>query len=204
MKGETLARFLEELSSAEPTPGGGAVAALAVSLAASLIMMVVGLTIGKRGYEDVESRMREIQREAKGLRDRLAELMELDSAAFDRVMAAYRLPKGDPDRGRRIEEALQGACAVPREVAERSLRVLELSKIVAEQGNRNAVSDAGAAALLAHAGLETALLNVAINLQALGDGGFKKEYEGRREELERAGARLREEVLELARRRIEG
>lgn len=201
---KTLSAFLEELSSPRPTPGGGAVAALAGGLAAALVAMVAGLTCGKRGYEAIEARMREIQEEAAGLRDRLAELIELDIAAFDRVMAAYRLPKDDPGRPRKIEEALIRACEVPREVAEHCRRVLEFSRVVVEQGNVNAASDAGAATLLAAAGLEAALLNVKINLQALEDGRFKKEYEGRREELARAGRQLREEALKVVQERIGG
>jgi len=204
MREERLGRFLEELSSAEPTPGGGAAAALAGSLAASLVAMVAGLTIGKRGYEEVESTMREVRAEAVELRDRLMELVELDIAAFDRVMAAYKLPKDDPARRQRIEEALQGACEIPREVAERSLRVLELAQTVAEYGNKSAVSDAGAAVALAAAGLEVALLNVAINLGSIEDGGFKKEYERCRGELAAAGTRLKEEALGLVRGRIKG
>ncbi|MFQ6033853.1 MAG: cyclodeaminase/cyclohydrolase family protein [Candidatus Bipolaricaulia bacterium] len=204
MTEKTLDAFLEELSSAEPTPGGGAAAALVGSLAASLVAMVAGLTIGKRGYEGVESTMREVRAEAVELRDRLAELVELDIAAFDRVMAAYKLPKDDPARRQRVEEALQGACEIPREVAERSLRVLGLSKTVAEHGKGSAASDAGAAATLAAAGLEVALLNVAINLQSLEDGRFKREYGKIREELAAAGARLKGEALGLVRGRIRG
>jgi len=201
---KTLGQFLEELSSAKPTPGGGAVAALAGSLAAALVAMVASLTTGKRGA-GVESTMRKVRAEAQELRDRLAELIDQDVAAFNRVMAAYKLPQDDPAaRRQEIEEALQGACEIPREVAERCLRVLELSKIVAEDGNKNAVSDAGATAALAAAGLEVALLNIEINLQSIRDEAFKEEHQQRQEELAAAGARLREEALGLARGRLGG
>jgi formiminotetrahydrofolate cyclodeaminase len=204
MTEKTLSEFLEELSSSSPTPGGGAVAALVGSLAASLVAMVAGLTIGKRGYEEVESRMREVRAEAAELRDRLAELVEQDIAAFNGVMAAYKLPKEDPARSQRIEEALRGACEVPLEVAEHCIRALELSRIAARQGNKNAASDAGAAATLAAAGLEVALLNVEINLRSIKDERFKSEYHRRREEFVAAGARLKEGALGLVRERVGG
>lgn len=204
MKEKSLAELLEELSSGEPTPGGGAVAALAGSLAASLVSMVANLTCGKRGYEDVKEEMERSLEEAQELRDRLAGLSAQDVAAFNGVMAAYRLPKVDPARPQRIEEALEEACAVPLEVAECCLRVLELSEIVAARGNRNAVSDAGAAAVMAGAGLEIALLNVEANLQSMEDERFKKEQERRREELAAAGAHLRERALLSVRGRLKG
>jgi len=199
-----LAQFLVELSSSSPVPGGGAVAALAGSLAASLVSMVANLTCGKRGYEGVESEMHEVQAAAEELRDRLTELIEEDIAAFKAVMAAYRLPKEGPTRPGEIEEALKRACAVPDETAEHCMKTLELAGIVAERGNRNAVSDAGAAAALAAAGLEVALLNVEINLRSIGDEGFKREYQRRQEELAAAGAQLKGQALDLVQERLGG
>jgi formiminotetrahydrofolate cyclodeaminase len=188
---EPLSHFLEELSSSSPTPGGGAAAALAGALAAGLIAMVAGLTLGKRGYEGAEEEMKEALAEARALRDRLAGLIEADIAAFEEVMAAYRLPKGDPARPGALEAALKRACAVPLETAEQCLRALELSKLVIARGNKNAKSDARAAAALAAAGLEAALLNVEVNLQAMEDKEFARECRERAQELATAGEKAK-------------
>ncbi len=195
---EPLAQFLERLSSGSPTPGGGAAAALAGALAAALVSMVAGLTLGKRGYEESEEEMKRALSAARELRDRLAQLIEEDAAAFDGVMAAYRLPKGEPTRPDEIEAALKRACAVPLETAEHCLRALELSRLVAEKGNKSASSDAGAAATLAAAGLEVALLNVEINLQAMRDQEFVRGCCERANELVAAGAMLKAEALAAA------
>jgi formiminotetrahydrofolate cyclodeaminase len=199
---EPLARFLEELSSDEPMPGGGAVAALAGALAAGLVAMVANLTLGKKGYEAVQKEMKKTLEEAEELRERLAGLVEADTAAFKGVMAAYRLPKNDPARPQAIEEALKTACTVPLETAERCLRALELAEVVAVRGNKNAVTDAGAAAAMAYSGLETALLNVAINLQAIKDEGFKREYRRRGDKLAATGKELKERTLHLVQERM--
>ncbi len=199
---QTLAQFLEALSSKAPAPGGGAAAALAGSLGASLVAMVCNLTIGKKGYEQVEERMRAALAEAARLRDELAALIDADIAAFNAVMAAYKLPKEEPEREDRIEEALREASAVPLQTAERCLAVLELAVEVAAQGNKNAVSDAGAAAWLASAGLEIALLNVAINEALLKDEAIKQELSRRRAELAREGAERRERALAEVQERL--
>lgn len=199
---EPLRQFLKELSAGSPTPGGGAAAALAGSLAASLVSMVADLTAGKRGYENVGISMGEILKEAVELRHQLGKLVEQDIAAFNGVMAAYKLSKDDPQRPREIEEALQRACAVPLEVAKLCLETLKLSQIVAEQGNKNAVSDAGAAALMASAGLEIALLNIEVNLRSIGDERSVEEWQKRQEELCAAGAQLKERILEKVRGRL--
>ncbi|MGQ9478235.1 MAG: cyclodeaminase/cyclohydrolase family protein [Candidatus Bipolaricaulia bacterium] len=196
---EPLSHLLERLSSGSPTPGGGAAAALAGALAAALVSMVAGLTLGKQGYEESEEEMGRALAEAKKLRDRLAQLIEEDVAAFDGVLAAYRLQRGDPTRPEKIEAALKRACAVPLETAEHCLRALELSQLMAAKGNKNASSDAGAAATLAAAGLEAALLNVEINLRAIRDQEFVRGCRERAKELAAAGERLKAEALATAR-----
>ncbi|HIC95710.1 TPA: methenyltetrahydrofolate cyclohydrolase [Candidatus Bipolaricaulota bacterium] len=194
---EPFARLLEELSSGRPTPGGGAAAALSGAVAAALVEMVAVLTLGKEGYEAVRGEMEQIQTEAEGLLSRLAELIEADATAFEGVMAAYRLPKGDPARRREIEEALKRACAVPLETAEQCLQVLELAEVVASRGNKSAASDAGSAGILAAAGLESALLNVRTNLKSIKDEGFRRGCERQAEELAASGRRLKERILEV-------
>lgn len=169
-------QFLQELASSSPAPGGGSVAALSGSLGAALVAMVCRLTVDKPKYADVSEELRGILSEAEQLRQRLEDLVELDTEAFNGVMAAFRLPKETEDqrhqRSSAIQEATRRATEVPLEVLSVSARVLELSQVVAAKGNVNSVSDAGVAAEMARAGARGAALNVQINLGGLKDESF--------------------------------
>ena len=169
-----LLGFLDELASDSPTPGGGSVAALAGALGASLESMVANLTIGKKKYVEVEDEMKETLQRTETLRLELAQMIDEDAAAFDRVMAALKMPKETDDqkasRREALQQALVDAATVPLAVMEMCVGVIRLSRPVAEKGNANAVSDAGVAALVARAGAHAARLNVLINL-----GGIKDE-----------------------------
>ncbi len=168
--------FLEELASSSATPGGGSAAALAGAMGAGLVGMVCRLTIGRKRFADVEDELRGVLNEAETLRLRLTDLADADTQAFDQVMAAYRLPKETPAqqtaRHTAIQSALQGATQVPLETARACGTVIKLAAQVIEKINPNALSDAGAAALLAEAGLKGAQLNVAINLADINDPIF--------------------------------
>ena len=163
-----LADFLSDLASDSPTPGGGSVAALGGALAAALTSMVANLTIGKKKYADVQEEVRAILAKTEGLRLELTELMEEDAAAFDKVMVAMKLPKEtDEEKAARTETlqaALVDAAMVPLAVMEKCVEAIALAQVAAEKGNKNAVSDAGVAALMGRAGAHAAKLNVLINL----------------------------------------
>lgn len=175
-----IADFVESVAAPSATPGGGAVAALAGALAAALTQMVAGLTVGKKKYADVEAEMHQIVAQAQGLRRELLEAVAEDSAAFEAVMAAYRLPQGTEEEQARREEAVQralaGAAAVPLRVARAGVRVLELAQAVAEKGNLNALTDAGSAAHMARAAVECAGLNVRTNVASLTDQGAARAW----------------------------
>lgn len=196
---ERLCALLEKFSAATPTPGGGSAAALVGSVAASLVAMVAGLTIGKKAYQPVEQEMRRVLTEAIKLRDELVELADRDSAAFDAVMAAYRLPKETEseraERARAIQSALTQATKVPYQTALRCSRVLELAEIVVTKGNKSALSDGGAAATLAEGALQAALLNVALNLTEISDASLKSEYTRERERLAQHAQEKRAAIL---------
>lgn len=167
----TLDGFLADLASDTPTPGGGSVAALSGALAACLTSMVANLTIGKPKYADAEGAMQDVLARGEALRLELARLMDEDEQAFDRVMAAMKLPKETPGEQARRSEALQSAlvdaASVPLEVMGKCVEVIAIARVAAEKGNRNAVSDAGVAALMARAGAHGARLNVLINLPGI-------------------------------------
>lgn len=167
----TQRQFADELSTDSPAPGGGSVAALGAAQAAALVAMVANLTVDKKGYEGVRERVLSIAEEAQELKDALLDAVDQDTAAFDRVMAAFALPKGTAEqrqaRDLAIADATREATRVPLSVLERAHRVIELASEVGTIGNENSVSDAGVAVLCAGAGAEGAYYNVLTNLAAL-------------------------------------
>ncbi|HKA25459.1 MAG TPA: glutamate formimidoyltransferase [Candidatus Eisenbacteria bacterium] len=179
--GVSVGDFLDRVSEATPTPGGGSVAALAGALGATLVHMVAGLTVGKKKYAEVDDEMKRIRVEARSLQEHLAALVRRDSEAFEAVLAASRLPKASPEEARTREEALQkatwAAARVPLETAQRAAEVAVLAARAAVIGNPNAATDAGSAAWMARAAGESALLNVQVNLQSLGESADKQSVE---------------------------
>jgi len=173
--GEALDAFVARVASPAPTPGGGSVAAHAGALGAALAQMVTGLTIGRKKYAAVDAEMKEMATEAATLRRTLSRLVTDDAASYDAVRAAYQLPSETDEqrstRAQAIEAALSGAAVVPLETARAAAQVCVLAARVAEHGNRNAVSDAAVAALLAEAACKGAVWNVRINVSALAGEG---------------------------------
>ena len=198
--------FLDELASNSPTPGGGSVAALAGALGAALISMVGNLTIGKKKYEDVEEDIKKIISSSEKLRYELSQLIEEDVKVFDNFMATYKMPKETEDekkiRAEKIQESLIEAAKVPLTVAYKCLDVLSLSKEVAEKGNINVISDAGVAVLMAQAALESAILNVKINLRMIKDEKARTELSSSIKEILLKEKGQKEKVLEIVEEKI--
>lgn len=173
---KTLNAFLDELASPSPAPGGGSVAALSGALGAALTSMVCNLTIGKKKYAEVEDELKRIRQQSEDLRGQFTALIDKDTAAFNKVMEAYGLPKEtEPQKALRaaaIREATKEATLVPLEVMKHCIDALALAQQVASKGNPSAVSDAGVSALMLHAAAAGAALNVKINLNALSEPDF--------------------------------
>jgi len=171
--GITLDGYVASVAAAEPVPGGGSVVAIAGQLAAGLTHMVSGLTAGRAKYADVDEEMRVLLARAESLGGRLGVLASDDSDAYLAVSSAYRLPKDDDAqraaRTQAINAALATATEVPLETARACRDVAELAAACASKGNRNAVSDSGVAALLAHAACRGAGYNVRINVASMAD-----------------------------------
>lgn len=182
-----VATFIDELAAGTATPGGGSAAAYGAAMGAALVAMVARLTVGKKKYADVELRMNEIIIEADKLRADLALGVQRDAAAFEEVMAAFRLPKETDEqqtaRAAAIEKATHHAAEVPLEAARMAARVIELAAEVAETGNSNAVSDAGSAGALAGAALHATGLNVKINATSIQDQDAARRWQTMLDEL---------------------
>lgn len=162
IKDKKISKFLEEVSSKSPTPGGGSVAAITAATASSLVEMVCNLTIGKEKYKKSENGLKKIRKEVLELRIKLTNLADEDSRAFEKVMSAYR----EKDN-RKIKLALKEAVRVPTKVKKLARKVKFLAEKVEEMGNKNAVSDARTAKYLSVAAIKSAEENIKINKKTL-------------------------------------
>lgn len=173
--GGSLDGWIDELASGSPTPGGGSAAALSGTLAAALVAMVARLTIGRKAYAGVEAQASGILAEAEQLRAELRRLVDEDALAYEGVSRAYKIPKTDPGRVQAIDEALLAAARPPAEVVKRGRRLLALAQTIEQIGNKNAVSDARVAAMLAKTAIDGATENVNANLSGMTDRARAKE-----------------------------
>lgn len=196
--------FLEELASSSPAPGGGSAAALVGAMGAALASMVSNLTVGKKGYEDVQEEIRELLRRADDLRRKLLSKVDEDTEAFNSFMSALKLPKDSEERKAAIQESLRKATLLPLSVMELSLEVLKLALDLVEKGNKNAISDSAVSAILACAAMESAYFNVLINCSSLNDLEFVESSKSRAKGFLDMGRPIYEKVKRLVERRLGG
>jgi formiminotetrahydrofolate cyclodeaminase len=170
--------LLAAFASSDPTPGGGSAAALAASVGASLLMMVAGLPKTRSNSDEDRAALAAAAALLTGVRERLIEAIDADTAAYDRVVAAYRLAKAsDEEKAARttaIQAALRAATDVPLGVMRLSAQALDAAKAVEAHGNPSASSDVGVAIALLGAGLEGARLNVDVNLGSIRDDAYAR------------------------------
>jgi len=198
--------FLNELASSAPTPGGGSAAAIIGAMGAALLSMVCNVTLGKKGSEAVEPDMKAVLDESERLRARLTAMVAEDIAAFDGLMAAYRLPKSNDEekslRAEAIQANLRAATETPLACARACAEVVGLARRAAEKGLAGVVSDAGVGVLAANCALRSAALNVYINAPSLKDRIFATAATAEIESLVDRCARESEAVFELVRSRL--
>jgi len=195
---ESLEALLERIAAATPTPGGGTVSAICGALSAALSRMVANLAVGKQGYEAVQAELGSIESKGSELLRRFLKLADKDAAAYEGVVAAMRMPKAsDAERTMRkgaMQAAYKRATEIPMETIRACLDALELAKLAARHGNRNAITDAGVAAILAESGMRGAALNVRINVAAISDASWRASTEAELESLLKRGEGVAHEV----------
>ncbi len=176
--------FVDTLASSAPAPGGGSVASLCGAMSTALSAMVGSLTHGKKGYEEHFSAQCDNSVRAQALKEAFLADIDNDTAAFNDIMAAMKMPKKtDADKAARADamtEATRTAINVPLGVLERTIDAIAAAEVAAE-GNKNARSDAGVAALTAQAAAEGAFYNVLINLDGFSDSVYAEEAARRAE-----------------------
>jgi formiminotetrahydrofolate cyclodeaminase len=205
-KNNTIAKFLDELASEQPTPGGGGAAAIMGAVGAALVSMVANLTIGKKNYEAFDAELKATNAAAEKVRAELTAAIDEDVVAFNGVMGAYGLPRGTDEekaaRAAAIQAALKQATDAPLRAVKACHEVIKLSAVVAEKGTVNVISDAGVAVLAANAGLRSAALNVYINTKSIKDREFAEIRLGEVNALTELAALKTEEVYAVVRGKI--
>jgi len=211
----SVRQLLEQLGSSAPAPGGGAAAALAGALGAALVQMTANLSIGRPRLADIEPQARQIEAQAADLRRKLGELGDDDAQAYARVSAAYKLPRQPvgqdteqqppaqhTERSMAIQAALREAAAVPLDTAGLCAAVLELAETAAPLLNPAVISDVMVGALLAQAALQSAALNVDVNLAAMTDAGSVEQLQRELDQARAGAAERLQRILDTARSRL--
>lgn len=169
----TCRRFAYETASESPAPGGGSISAYMGALGAALATMVANLSAHKPGWDARWEEFSEVAVKGQKLTDRLLALVDEDTTAFNRVMDAFKLPKGTPEekaaRNEAIQQATLYAAEVPLHTMEAASEVFPLLMQMARTGNPASASDAGVGALAARSAILGAELNVRINAASLTD-----------------------------------
>lgn len=202
----TLNDYLLLVASKSPTPGGGSVSAVAAANAAAMVSMVANLTWKKKGYEAVQPQVEEILEKATQAIEKLKDLTSQDMQAFEKLMAAWRLPSENDEqkeiRTEALEKAGQEASAVPLKICQVCLEILKMADSLAPIGNKSAISDVGVGAYLAEASLKAAMLNVDINLPSIKDETSRLHLISEKERLIREAEELKTSALEKVMARL--
>lgn len=190
--------FLDELSSAQPVPGGGGASAAVGAFASALGMMVANLTVGKKRYADVEEDVKDARSRLEELRDELVVLTDKDAEAFEPLSKAYGLPKETEQQKAKkekiLEQALYEASIVPMDIMKTILKVMRLLKEMGEKGSKIAISDVGVGILFAQAALEGASLNVFINTNLMKNRERAEELNRQADDMIQESKSLKDEV----------
>ena len=196
-----LSAFADETASESPAPGGGSVAAYVGALGVSLATMVANLSSHKRGWDDRWEEFSDWAEKGQKIKEELVKLVDEDTNAFNAIMSAFRLPKGNDEekaaRSQAIQDATKFAIETPLKTMEVSLNSFEIVKAMADIGNPNSVTDAGVGALCARAAVHGAFLNVKINCGDFKDKKYVKEILAKATKMTKEADKLEKEVMKI-------
>ena len=203
----TVEGFARETASESAAPGGGSISACMGAFAAALATMVANLSSHKRGWDERWKEFSDVAEEGQKLLDELLHLIDEDTAAFNRIMDVFSMPKGTEEekaaRAKAMEEATLYAAQVPLQTMEAALKTLPLALQMAREGNPASTSDAGVAALAAVAGIKGARLNVRINAAGLTDKAPAQPLLDRADAIVSEAVAMEKEVVEEVEKHIE-
>jgi glutamate formiminotransferase/formiminotetrahydrofolate cyclodeaminase len=198
---QSLTAFMESTASESPAPGGGSVAAAVGGLGAALGTMVANLSAHKRGWDERWEEFSDWAKQGKALYEELLRLVDEDTAAFNGILAALRLPQASEaeraERHQAVQQATKRAVEVPFQVMEASLKSMKVLEAMALEGNPASVSDAGVGALCARAAIRGAYMNIQINSGDLDDRSAIEEFLDRGRAMEEEAAALESAILQI-------
>jgi glutamate formiminotransferase / formiminotetrahydrofolate cyclodeaminase len=204
----TLKDFADETASESPAPGGGSISAFLGALGVSLATMVANLSSHKKGWDDRWEEFSAWAEKGEELKNQLVRLVDEDTVSFNRIMAAFGLPKATDEekknRTAEIQAATRYATEVPFRVMELANSSFDIIKAMAEYGNPNSVSDAGVGALCARSAVLGAYLNVKINASGLADKTFVDDILAKGSTICNNAMRSEKEILEVVESKIAG
>lgn len=172
----TTGEYLDKLASATPAPGGGSASAVSGAQGLALLSMVCNLTIGKEKYKAYEEECKEALEAITELLDEMCAAIDKDTAAYNLVAEAYKMPKETEGRSEKIQKALIEATRVPFETMKLAATGIHKAEDIIGKTNPNAESDIGVAILNLRACLLGAWLNVKINLAGIKDEAVKENF----------------------------
>lgn len=203
---KSLREIIELSASSAPVPGGGSISAIVACLGATMTAMVCNLTAGKEKYRNVDSLVRGINNSLSSLLTKLENLVEEDMAEFQHFMTAYRLPRETEEQKAVREEALQralrGSTEIPLEIARTCLMILQLTQQLAGIGNKMAISDAGVAATVTEAALNSVLLTASSNVPLIKDNGYAERVAAEIASLTDEAGQIKEKIMNVVRERM--
>lgn len=195
----SVIEFLNKTAGSDPVPGGGSISALNGALGAALAQMVANLTIGRKKYIEHDETMKAIAASAEVYRGGFVQDIDADSEAYEKVFAAFKLPKETDEekavRSAEIQAATKIAAEIPLEVARKAYAMMELIEAVVEKGNQNAVTDGCVAMMSARNAVLGAILNVKINLSSIKDEAYVAKMKAEIEQLEKDAVAKEQAVL---------
>lgn len=194
-------KYMENLASNLPAPGGGSASALAGAQGISLVMMVAELTVGKEKYRDWEAYCQKAIREGVIIQTNFLKAIDDDTDAYNKVGAAFKLPKNTDEekaaRSRAIQDATVLATRVPLRTMEISLEALKVAKSLIGKSNPNCSSDIGVGALNLKSALMGAWLNVKINLPGIKDEALRNELFEKGQSMLEEGNKIADKCYEI-------
>jgi glutamate formiminotransferase/formiminotetrahydrofolate cyclodeaminase len=201
-----LAAFADETASESPAPGGGSISAYVGSLGISLATMVANLSSHKKGWDDRWEEFSNWAEKGQKIKNELLRLVDADTAAFNKIMTAFSLPKSTDEEKKLRTDAIQSATKfaieVPFKVMQLSYDSLEVIKAMAEIGNPNSVSDAGVGALCARSAVMGAFMNVRINASGFNDKTFVNDILAKGKEIEQKTIATEAAILKIVDEKI--
>jgi glutamate formiminotransferase/formiminotetrahydrofolate cyclodeaminase len=202
----SLVEFAEETASESPAPGGGSISAYAGVLGVSLATMVANLSSHKRGWDDRWEEFSVWAEKGQQYKNELIRLVDEDTNSFNKIMEAFRLPKGSDEekelRKKAVVEATKYAIEIPFKVMETAYRSMEVNKAMVEFGNPNSVTDAGVGALCARTAVMGAFMNVKINCKDLDDTNYVEDMLKKGAEIQQKAQDLEKEIVAITESKI--